>query len=70
MNTDPHSLHDAMRRLQALLGAMRIDLYAYIDEDDTRSHELLGEVLSAIDCAEHTADWVRQTFARGQRRDA
>jgi hypothetical protein len=69
MNTDPHSLHDAMRRLQSLLNGMRIDVREYIGEDDARSHELLREVLASIDAAEHITDWVRQTFARGQRRE-
>jgi hypothetical protein len=68
MKTDPKSLHDAMRQLQALLGGMRIDLYAYIDEDDTRSHELLREVLASIDAAEKIAGWVRETFESGVRR--
>lgn len=69
MNTDPHSLHDAMRRLQSLLNGMRIDVREYIDADDKRSNGLLQEVLASIDDAEHITDWVRQTFARGQRRE-
>jgi hypothetical protein len=69
MNTDPHSLHDAMRRLQVLLDGMRIDVREYIDADDKRSNGLLQEVLASIDAAEHITDWVRQTFARGQRRE-
>jgi hypothetical protein len=69
MNTDPRSLHDAMRRLQVLLDGMRIDVREYIDADDKRSNGLLQEVLASIDAAEHITDWVRQTFARGQRRE-
>jgi hypothetical protein len=69
MNTDPHGLHDAMRRLQVLLDGMRIDVREYIDADKTRSNGLLQEVLASIDAAEHITDWVRQTFARGQRRE-
>jgi hypothetical protein len=68
MKTDPKSLHDAMRRLQALLGGMRIDVREYIDADKTRSNGLLQEVLASIDDAEEIAGWVRETFESGVRR--
>lgn len=67
MSTNPKSLHDAMRRVQAVLHAAKLDIEDYIGGDDAR-HDELAHVLRGLEDAQATIEWVKETFEHGVRR--
>lgn len=73
MSTNPKSLHDAMRRVQAVLHAAKLDIEDYIGNDPSpggyfsRQAEL-ALVLRGLEDAQATIEWVKETFEHGVRR--
>lgn len=67
MSTDPRSLHDAMRRMQNLLGVAALDLNNYIGGDDARYDEL-SHVVYTLKDAQDVVAWVKETYEHGVRR--
>ena len=69
-DTNPRSLHDAMRRIQVLTGAAKIDLYAFIDNPaEYDAKEYMESVLELLMVVENIAVWMRETYTSGVRRE-
>lgn len=69
-NTNPRSLHDAMRRIQSLAGAAHSDLYAFIDNPgEYGAKEYMESVAEAVVEIMEIAALVRTTYAHGVRKD-
>lgn len=73
MSTNPKSLHDAMRRMQAVLHAAKLDIEDYIGNDPSpggyfsRQAEL-ALVLRGLEDAQATIEWVKETYESGVQR--
>lgn len=73
MSTNPKSLHDAMRRMQAVLHAAKLDIEDYIGNDPSpggyfsRQAEL-ALVLRGLEDAQATIEWVKKTYKSGVQR--
>lgn len=70
-NTNPRSLHDAMRRIRALSTAAHSDLYAFVDNPgEYGAKEYMESVAEAVVEIGEIARWVSETYEHGVRRDA
>lgn len=59
MSYEPKNLHDGLRRLQLLVGAVERDLSNYLDDPKDSAAEYLNDPLEAIREAQNTVVWVR-----------
>ncbi len=62
-DTNPKSLHDAMRRLQVLMNSVKIDLINYINTD--QKYDEISHLVRDVKDAEEIIQWVRDTFKSG-----
>lgn len=56
---EPKNLHDGLRRLQLLVGAVERDLSNYLDNPGDFTAEYLVDPLEAIREAQNTVVWIR-----------
>lgn len=66
MNTKPKSVHDALRRVQALLSAAGRDLEQYLDAPADYHPEYFMDVLEAVLDAHMLTTWTRDNLTKGE----